>query len=141
MFGFLDHDNHLRQSIIGQFHHEMNVLILLLCEILIGLTLPADGTCQVIATVTNTFNLSYLTKHGTYLKLTFRAQTPFRYLIQVIGNLQFHIITDILVFLNPAEKFIEVIILFSMQQILYHTKHTMNTLGKQMNLLTGLKYG
>ena len=37
------HDNHLLQGIIRQLHHEMDMLVLLLGEILIGLALAVDG--------------------------------------------------------------------------------------------------
>ena len=52
---------------IRQFHHEMNMLILFLGKILVGLTFPVDGTCQVITAVADTFNFRHFTQHGTYL--------------------------------------------------------------------------
>ena len=67
------HHNHLPESIIGQLHHEMDMLILLFCELLIGLTLAIDGTCQIITTVTDTFYLRHFAQHGPDLQLTFRT--------------------------------------------------------------------
>ena len=47
---------HLAQSFQRQLHHGMYVLILLFCEILSGiLAFSADGTGDVVTTVTDTF--------------------------------------------------------------------------------------
>ena len=141
MVGTFHYNNHLCQRIIRQFHHKVNMVILFFCEVLIGLTLTVDGTRKIIATVTDTLYFRHFTKHGTNLKLTFRTQTSVRHLVQIIGYLQLHIIADILIFLDTAEQLIIIIVFIRMQQILYHIKHTMSTLCKQMNFFTRLQYG
>ena len=139
MFRFLYHHNHLCKSIIGQFHHEVDVLVLLFGKVLICLAFPVDGACQIITAVSDAFNFRYFAQHGTYLQLTFRTQTTFGYLIQVVGYFQFHVVADVLVFLYPAKQFVEVIILVGMQQVLHHPEHTMRTFGKQVNFFACLQ--
>ena len=141
MLRMFHHDNHLLQGIIRQLHHEMDMLVLLLGEILIGLALAVDGTCQVIAAVADALYLRHFTQHGTYLQLTFRTQASFGHLIQIIGNLQLHAVTDILVLLHTAEHFVEIIILLRMQQVLHHSEHTAGTFGKKMYFLACLQDG
>ncbi len=110
--------------------------VLFLRKVLIGLPLPADGTGKVVTTVTDTLYLSHLAQHGTYLQLTFRTQASFRHLIQVVGYFQFHAVTDILIFLDAAEQFVEVIVLLRVQQVLHHSEHAVCTFGKQMDFLS-----
>ena len=141
MLGTLYNDNHLCQRIIRQFHHKVNMVILLFREILISLTLAIDSTRKIITAITDTLNFSYFTKHCTNLKLTLRTQTPVRHLVQIIGYLQLHIITDILIFFDTAEQLIIIIVLIRMQQVLYHIEHTVSTFRKQMNFLACLQNG
>ena len=104
--------------------------ILFLCKVFITPIFMINGTCKVITTVTNTFYLRHFAQHGTNLQLTFRAQTSFRHLIQIIGNLQLHVVTYVLILLNTTEKLIEIIFIRCMKQITYHAKHTAGTFGK-----------
>ena len=122
--------HHLIQSIISQLEHLMNMAILFLGKVFITPIFMVNGTRKVIATVANTFYLRHLTQHGTNLQFAFRTQATFRHLIQIIGNLQFHIITNILILFNAAEKLIEIIFIRCMKQVTYHTKHTAGTFSK-----------
>ena len=114
------------------------MIILFLCKIHFTAMLAVDGTGQVIATVTYTFYFCHLTKHRTNLKLTFRTQTSFRNLIQIISYLHLHTITDILILLYTAEQLIEIILIRCMQQIAHHTKHTVSAFGKQIDFFSRL---
>ena len=115
---------HLQQRVIRQLKHLMNMVILLFGKIFIPPKLMIDGTRQMVTTVTYTFQLRHLTQHSTYLQLTFGTQTPFRYRIQVVSYLKFHIVADVFIFLNAAKQFVEIILIRSMQQITHHAKHT-----------------
>ena len=90
------------------------MFILLFCKINISSALTVNSSCQVVTAITNTFYFCYFTEHFTYLKFTFRTQTSFRNLIQIVSNLYLHIVTDILVFLYTAEQFIKIILIFRM---------------------------
>ena len=73
MFRTFYHHNHLSESIIGQLHHKMDMLVLLLRKFQIRLTLAIDSTRQVVATVTDTLYLRHLAQHSPDLQLTLRT--------------------------------------------------------------------
>ena len=46
---------HLRQALLGEFHHLVDMAVLLLVEvILLAVVLTADGACHVVVGVTDT---------------------------------------------------------------------------------------
>ena len=85
----------------------MDMFVLLFSKVHSTLTLTTDGTCQVIATVTNTFNFSHFAKHTPNFKFTFRTQTAFGHTVQIIGYFYLHAVTDVFVFFDTAEQFVE----------------------------------
>ena len=131
--------NHLRQRIVCQAEHLMDMFILVFGEVDTSRAFVVDGTGQIIAAVADTLYLSHFTKHLLNLQLTFRTQASFRYLIQVIGYLYLHVVTDIFILLYPAEQLVEVVLILGMQQIPYHPEHTLDTFGKKIDFLSGLQ--
>ena len=55
-----EHDIHLGETVVGQFEHLLQVLILLLGEILLALELAAYSACNVVATVADTLQFGNL---------------------------------------------------------------------------------
>ena len=53
--------SHLRQGIIYQFEHLIDVIKLSLCKLVFCRTSAPNRTCYMQARVTNTFNFAYLT--------------------------------------------------------------------------------
>ena len=63
VFRFLYHHNHVREGIVGQLHHEVDVLVLLFGKVLIRLAFPVDGACELgICSASSVFtDTSFLT--------------------------------------------------------------------------------
>ena len=56
--------NHLFQRLIGQMEHFMDMLILPLGKVFAAPALTVDGTGQIVAAVTDAFDLRYFPEHS-----------------------------------------------------------------------------
>ena len=120
---------HLCQGIIGELHHLVHVLILTLGEmLLLALHFARNGTCHIIAGITDTLQFRYLTEHGANLGLRVITEMSVTHLVKIFGNLNLHIVGDAFIFLNACEKFGKLGIVFLLKEFPYHTKHTLHTL-------------
>ena len=92
---------HLRQRIVGEQHHLVQVVILLVGEVvLLALIFARDGASNVVAGVANRLQLGNLTQHGTNLCLRVVAEVGIAHLVEVFGNLNLHVVGDAFILLN-----------------------------------------
>ncbi len=90
---------HVRQGILCETHHLVQMTVLLLVEmILLGSVLAVDGACHVVAGIAYRLQLADFAQHGTYFSFRLVAEVGIADLLQVFGNLQFHIVADTLIF-------------------------------------------
>ena len=126
------------------------MVVLLFDEmILLAIVLAGDGAGHVIASITDRFQLRDFTKHSTDLGLGIIGEMGITHGVEILGNLQFHVIGYALVLLNTGEKFIEVTcpIVFLVsgtgrerKQLTHHAKHTLHTIRERLDLLLSLKH-
>ena len=83
---------HLCQGIIRQFEHLVHVVILLLGEVFLAADAPALGTGNVVAGVTDALQFGNLAEHGAYLVLRLIAQMGIGDLVEVLRNLNLHVV-------------------------------------------------
>src|SRR5574344_1873684 len=131
---------HLGKTVVGEFKHLMDMFYLLLGEFFFAFQSSVDSTCHIVTTVADTFYLGYLTEHGTYLRLRFNTQVGITHVIQIIGYLYLHIITDVLVFLDTGEEFYESGLVFDLKQFTYKNEHTLDTLTEVGYFFLCLQY-
>ena len=128
------------------------MVILLVAEmVLLALVLTGNGTGDVVVGITDTLQLRYLTQHGTYLCLGIVTQMSITHLVKVFGYLQFHIVGDTLIFLNPCKELVEITRLCAValrcgttaqcQQLAHHAEHTLHTLRECLYLFLCLQDG
>ena len=84
--------SHLRQGVIYQFEHLIDVIKLSLCKLFFCRTSAPNRTSYMQARVTNTLNFAYLTQHLTYLFLRVITKMSIADLVQILCNLHLHII-------------------------------------------------
>ena len=112
----------------------MDTFILLLGKVFFRVHQSANGSCQVIAAVADTFQFGNLAHHVAYLRLSFVAQVSIAHGAQILGNLLLHVVGYGLIFLYPCVKLHKLRVVAYANQLAYHTKHTLNTLCKARNL-------
>ena len=142
---------HLRQRLLGEFHHLVQVVVLALDEVvLLAVVLTRDGTCHVVAGIANRLQLRNLTEHGADLRLGVVTEVGITHGVEVLGNLQLHVVGDALVLLYSCEQLVEVASLVVLlvrrtarqgQQLTHHTEHALHAVGKLLYLLLGLQHG
>ena len=125
------------------------MVVLLFDEmILLAIVLAGDGAGHVIASITDRLEFRNFTKHSTDLGLGIIGEVGITHGVEILGNLQFHIIGYALVLLNTGEKFIEVTcpIVFLVsgtgresKQLTHHAKHTLHTIRERLDLLLSLE--
>ena len=55
LFTTVDNHIHLRKAFVGKLEHLVYVFVLLFGKILFRVVLPADGACQIVTAVADTF--------------------------------------------------------------------------------------
>ena len=141
---------HLRQRLIGQLHHLVQMVVLSVGEVVfLAVIFARDGSCHVVAGIANTLQLRNLAKHGTNFGLGVIRQVGIADGVQILGNFQLHVVRDTLVFLNAGKQFVEVtglvVVLVARtgregQQFAYHTEHALHTFRERLNLLLCLQH-
>ena len=119
-------DVHLGERLVGQLHHLVHVLVLSRDEVLLALDAAVDGAGDIVAAVTDTLYLGNLTEHGTNLCLRLIAQVRVAHLVEILRNLNLHIVGDTLVLLDASVEFDELILVSLAKQLLHHAKHTLD---------------
>ena len=77
---------HLGERLVGELHHLMDMLILLLGEVvLLALILAGNGAGNVIVGITDTLEFGNLTQHGTDLCLGVIGEVGVAYLVEILG--------------------------------------------------------
>ena len=118
----------------------MHVLELLLGKPVFGmLTQAIHGTAKVIAGITYGLQFGYLAHHALYLSFGIAGKASLTHHVQIIGNLQFHAICDVLILFNAGEEFVEVIPILGFKQFLDQREHALATCGKKIDFFTSLK--
>ena len=92
-------------------------------------------TAEVIDRVTDGLKFRNLPQHFLYLTLRGIRQSAFAHLVQIVGNLHFHRVGDVLVFLYAREEFVELHLILQLQQLWHESEHSLAALGKTVNLL------
>ena len=128
----------------------MQVIILLLNEVIgLGRIFSVDGTRHIEAGITDRLQFTDLTQHGTDLTLRLIREVGITHILQILGNLKFHIIADALIFLNTGVELVEVLLVVlllttltrrEVKQFLHHAKHTLHTVGESLYLLLSLQH-
>ena len=129
---------HSGQRLFQQGEHLVDVVVLFVGELRFAFVAASDTTCQVVTGVGNTFYFRNGTEHDADLFFTFRAQAAFSNECQVIGDLDFHAVADVLVFLDTAVYFQEVILVLFIKQVLDHAEHALRTFSEYGNFLFSL---
>ena len=80
-----------------------DVHFLFVGEVLVLGVLLIYRASHVIAAVADTLDFTDLTEHVTYLRLSLGTEMSFSHLIQIIRNLNLHIVGNLLVFFNSCE--------------------------------------
>ena len=117
------------------------MFVLLFSKVVATRTLAVDGAGQVITAVTDTFDFGHFAQHATDFQLTFRTQTTFGYLVQIVGDFQFHVITDVFILFDTAEELVEFVFVGRVKQFIQHTEHTAHTFREEVDFLAGLNDG
>ena len=129
----------------------MNMVVLLLDEmVFLAIILTGDGAGHVVAGVTDRLQFGNLTEHGSDLGLRIVAEVGIRYGVEILGDLEFHIIGDTFVFLDAGEELVEVASLRILlvrgtrrkrEQFANHAEHALHTFGERLDFLLSLKHG
>ena len=61
------------------------------------------------------------------------------HLVEILGNLNLHVVRDTLVFLDAAIEFYKLIFIGFAKKRLHHAEHALDALGKAMNLFLCLQ--
>ena len=136
----LEHDRHLRQGVVGKLEHLVDVLILRLGESLLAVLQPADGACEIVVAVADALDLGDLAKHGAHLLLRLVGEVGVRHVVEILGDLHLHIVGDALILLDARVELHKLVVVLLTQQLAHHAKHAVDTLGKALDLLLGLKH-
>ena len=102
---------HLRQRLIGELHHLVHMLILLLSEVFFALDTAIDGACYVVAAVADTLELRNLAQHSANLSLCIVAKVSIADIIEIFSNLYLHRVGDALILLYASEELHKLILL------------------------------
>ena len=76
-----EHDVHVRQRVVGESEHLMDVLILLGGEVFLARMAAVDGARQIVTTVADTLYLADFAQHGSDLSLRLVAQVGVAHLV------------------------------------------------------------
>ena len=129
---------HLGQRLVGQPHHLVDVLILALGEVvLLAVVLAVDGACHVVAGVADRLEFGDLAQHGANLGLRVVREVGVADGVEVLGNLELHVVADTLVLLNARVELVELRLVATLllgaltarqgQQLRDHAEHTLHT--------------
>ena len=58
--------NHMVECLIRELHHLMDMLVLLADKVFLAIHTAINGTCYVVAAVSNAFQFGDFAQHGTY---------------------------------------------------------------------------
>ena len=136
-----EHDVHVRQRVVGQSEHLMDVFILLCRKVFLARMAAVDGACEVVTAVADTFYLADFAQHGSDFALRFVAQMGVAHLIQVLGNLYFHVVADTFILLDTGKELYESFVVLRLQQFHYHAKHTLDAFAKAADFLLCFENG
>ena len=137
----LEHHVHLRQGIVGQLKHLVQMLILLVGEIVLALDLAVERPGDVVAAVADRLYLTDLAEHGTQLGLGLVAQVRIAHIVEIVANLYLHVVRDTLVFLDTGEELDKLVAVGLAQEFAYHAKHALDALCIALYLLLCLEHG
>ena len=129
---------HPGQGLFKQGEHLVDVVVLLIGKLRFAFVAASDTTCQVVAGVGDTFYFRHGTQHDTDFFLTFRTQASFSNECQIVGNLDFHTVTDVLVLFDATVYLQEVVFVLLIEQVFNHTEHTLCTFSEYGNLFLSL---
>ena len=116
------------------------MLILLLGEVfLLALNLQRDGAGHVVATVADALYLAYLAQHGTNLSLRLIAEVRVAHVVEILGNLYFHVVAYAFILLYARIELVEGRLVLLSEQLTHHREHSLYALGKGLYLFLSLK--
>ena len=93
---------------------------------------------HVVAGVADALQLAHLAHHQAYLGLRLVREVAVAHLLQVFGYLQFHVVRDALVLLNPAVGLGKLLHVFLLHQRGHHAEHALHALAEESDFLLGL---
>ena len=133
-------DVHLGEGVVGKLHHLVHVLILGSDEVFLAFETAVERAGDVETAVTDTLDFRNLTEHGTDLCLGLVRKMRIAHLVEILGNLNLHVVRDTLVFLDAGIEFHELILVGFAKKLLHHTEHALDTLGETVDFLLSLQY-
>ena len=98
-----------------------------------------DIAREVEVRVADRLQLAHDTQHLMYLVLGLIGQTSVSYLVQVLRNLVLHSVAYTFVFLDTRVDLRELSVIVLVEQVMYHTDHTLCAQRKDMYFLPSLK--
>ncbi len=131
---------HLCERLVGELEHLVHMLILLLGEVFpLALNLQRDGAGNVVATVSDALYLAYLAQHGTNLSLRLIAEVRVAHVVEILGNLYFHVVAYAFILLYARIELVEGRLVLLSEQLTHHREHSLYALGKGLYLFLSLK--
>lgn len=118
----------------------MRVGVLLFREVLPSLVLPLYRAGNVEAGITNALQFADLAKHRTDLALRLIRQVGIAHLLQIGGNLNLHVVGNVLILLDALKLMLKVLLVLLVEQVPHHAEHPLHPLGKVRDFLLRLQH-
>ncbi len=95
---------------------------------------------DVVAGIANALYLGDLAKHRPYLALGVVAEVGVAHRVEIFGNLDLHVVGDVLVFLYALVELVLLAALLLSEQVGHHAEHAFHALGKALYFLLCLEH-
>ena len=130
---------HLCNTLATKSHHSLQLFSLMLSECFVCLMFAFYYLSQLIAGITNRFQLTNLTHHHSNLMLCLATEVVIADMLQVLGNFQFCLVSSLLFLFYLPEEFCKLLITIFYKQLAHHIKHLSYPVSKGSRFFLCLK--
>lgn len=98
-------------------------------------------TAHVVAGVADRLQLRDLSQHGANLAFRLVGEVGVAHLVEVFGNLYFHVVGDVLILVYAVVNLHELVFVLLSEQVSHHAEHALYALCEALYLFLSLQHG